>query len=127
MKNRIYIVYTVKGSICVGEDILPRLSSQVTRYGSRGDNCFKLLQQKSFGDIYGTTLIGYCSGTSILSSQIHRKCENILTSCFSGEHDYPQEDIVIVGYYAYHRLRSKRMNLNYGLFLFPFLRLKLLF
>jgi formate dehydrogenase len=108
MKRGSYIVDTARGAICVAEDIAEAVKSgQLGGYGgdvwdtqpAPADHPWRSMQNKDGG---GNAMTVHCSGTSIDSQVRYAEgVKNILTSYFTGKHDYrPQDVIVIDGHYA---------------------------
>jgi formate dehydrogenase len=105
MKRGSYIVDTARGAICVAEDIADAVKSgQLGGYGDVWDSQpanhpWRSMQNKDSG---GNAMTVHCSGTFIDSQVRYAEgVKNILTSYFTGKHDYrPQDIIVIDGHYA---------------------------
>ena len=108
MKRGSYIVDTARGAICVAEDIAEAVKSgHLGGYGgdtwniqpAPADHSWRSMQNNDGG---GNAMTVHCSGTSI-DSQVRYAdgVKSILTSYFTGKHDYrPQDVIVIDGHYA---------------------------
>lgn len=109
MKKGSYLVNTARGAICVAQDVADAVNSgHLAGYGgdvwfpqpAPKDHPWRSMKNSKDGGANAMTV--HCSGTSIDSQVRYAEgVKNILTSYFTGKHDYrPQDVIVINGDYA---------------------------